>query len=421
MKNPKEYYEKTNKWLMPLLSTVIVVLVFLLGYVFGRTGFTAAWEGGEFTYSFKGTLYPEEREINFNLFWQVWDMLEQNYVDKAIDEQDMFYGAIKGLVGGLKDPHTKFYTPEETESYEMLKAGKFEGIGIELGYLDNEIIIKEVFENSPASEGGLESGDIIRKVNEEDTYGLTVYDVAERIRGEGGTEVILEVYRSDGDAQLSFNITRAEVYVESIVWEKVDNDVAKIVIRRFTEDSYADFTLLWDKVILEIQAEDPKGIIIDMRGNGGGFLDGATYIAGEFLNQGDTVLFIQDREGERQVMKVNRKGVFQEIPIIILVDGGTASASEIFAGTLQYYERAMVIGLPTFGKGTAQDVYKPADWSGASIHIVTQKWLLPNKRWINEDDPIQPDIEVSISTEELKKGEDPQLDEAIRELRSNMD
>lgn len=421
MKNQKKYYVKTNKWLMPLLSIVIVVLVFLLGYVFGRTGFTAAWERGEFTYSFKGTLYPEERELNFNLFWQVWDKLEQKYVDKAIDEQDMFYGAIKGLVGGLEDPHTRFYDPEETESYEMLKAGKFEGIGIELGYLDNEIIIKQVFENSPALKGGLESGDIIRKVNEEDTYGFTVYEVAERIRGEGGTEVMLEVYRSDGDEQLSFSITRAEVYVESIVWEKVDEDIAKIVIRRFTEDSYADFTLLWDKVILEIRDADPKGIIIDMRGNGGGFLDGATYVAGEFLNQGDTVLFIQDREGERQVMKVNRKGVFRDIPIVILVDGGTASASEIFAGTLQYYDRAIIIGVPTFGKGTAQDVYKPDDWDGASIHIVTQKWLLPDKRWINEDNPIQPDTDVSISTEELKKGEDPQLDEAVRKLRSNMD
>ena len=155
MKRSRLYRTKSNNWIVPVLSVVVVILVFLLGFVLGRLGFNAAWESGEFTYTLKGSLYPEEKELDFNFFWEVWDMLGERYVDKAIDEQDMFYGAIKGLVSALDDPATVFYTPSETLEYEEVRSGRLEGIGIELAYENNEVIIKKTLEDFPAEKFGL--------------------------------------------------------------------------------------------------------------------------------------------------------------------------------------------------------------------------------------------------------------------------
>jgi carboxyl-terminal processing protease len=405
-----------NRIIVPVLTVIVVLLVFSLGFVFGRSGFNAAWENGEFTYSFKGSLYPEEKEINFDLFWDVWSKLEETYVDKALDEEEMFYGAIKGMVTSLDDPATRFYTADDTQEYETQRSGKFEGIGIEMGYLDGRIIIKRVFDNSPALTSGLEAGDIITKVDNENILEFSISEVAQKIRGESDTIVVLTVERNGGD--LDFDITRGEVYVKSIDWEMLDNEIALITVRRFTEDTFSNFTYLWDEVIAEVSKQNPSELIIDLRGNGGGYLDGASYLAGEFLNEGEVVLYVQNREGKKEAQKVGRTGVFKDISLVLLVDSGTASSAEIFAGALQHYERATIIGEETYGKGTAQDVDKPMTWGGASIHITTQKWLLPNQRWINQDDPIHPDIEVDVSIEEIKKGEDPQLERAIEELEN---
>lgn len=403
---------KRGKWIVPILSIIILILVFALGVILGRAGFNVAWEGGEFKYTLKGQFYPEEKELNFNLFWEVWDMLEGSYVDKAIDEEKMFYGAIKGIVSALDDPATQFLTPQETETYESERGGKLEGIGIEMHYSNNDVVIKRTIDGSPAQASGLLPGDIIKKVDGEDVSSLSITEIAMKIRGEKGKKVKLTVYRSDEEKELDFEIERDEIYVESINWEEVDNGVIIITLSRFTEDSLTEFESLWDKVVRDVSEKDPKGIIIDLRGNGGGFLEGAVYVAGEFLSKGDTVLFIQDREGEQIAKEVARDGVWKDITVVLLVDSNTASSSEIFAGALQYYGRASVIGEKTYGKGSAQDVVKPLSWGGASIHITTQKWLLPNKRWISHDDPILPDFEVETTLEQIKKGEDPQLDKA---------
>lgn len=407
--------KRNNKFILPILSLIFSGLIFILGFVLGRLGFNVVWEGGDVSYDIKGTLYPEEEDIDFDLFWEVWNKLEEMYVDRSLDEQDMFYGAIKGLVSSLDDPATKFYTPEETEEYEEEKSGKFEGIGIEMGYSNNRVIIKKIFMNTPADESELLEGDIIYKVDETDVSESDVYEIAKLIRGEKGTEVVLTVQRSE-DEEKEISIVRDEVYVGSIDWEIRDDGIAIITVRRFTENTFSDFVYLWETVINKVYQSNPTGLIIDLRGNGGGYLDGAVYLAGEFLEENSVVLYIQNREGVQQTEKVTRDGRFLDIPLVLLVDNGTASSSEIFAGALQYYDRADVIGEKTYGKGTAQDVLKPSDWGGASIHITTQKWLLPDKRWINSDNSIDPDIKVEISLEQIKKGEDPQLNRAIEEL-----
>lgn len=414
-------HSNTNKGserraLVPFLSIVIIILVFALGFVLGRSGFNAAWKDGEFTYSIKGQLHPEEKEINFDLFWDVWNMLDLEYVDKDIDKEAMFYGAIKGMVAGIGDPATRFFTSAETEEYNDDKAGKLEGIGVELGYLNNNVIVKRTIDGAPAAGEGLKAGDIIVEINGEDALELEISAIAQRLRGEGGTKVKVGVKRN-GDV-LSFDITRAEIHVKSITWEMRDDGIAVINLSRFTENTYSEFTQVWDQTVSAVSAENPKGIIVDLRNNGGGYLDGAVYVGGEFIKEGKAVLYIQEREGKHSVMKVSKEGRFLDIPLVLLVDEGTASSSEIFAGAIQHYDRAVIIGESTYGKGTAQAIREPASWGGASLHITTQKWLLPDKRWINHDDPITPDIKVGISIEQIKEGIDPQFDRAIEELKA---
>lgn len=409
--------ERQNKKLtLPILSIIIVGLIFALGFVLGRMGFDAAWRNGEFTYDIKGSLYPQEKEINFDLFWQVWDTLQQNYVDPNLNEENLFYGAIKGMVSSLNDPATRFFTAEETDEYEQDKAGKLEGIGVELGYLDNSVYVKRTIENAPAERMGVRAGDIFSVIDGEDVSGLSIGEVADRLLGEKGTIVNIAIKRN-GDTK-DFTIARDEIYVKSVTWEKRDDGIAVINLRRFTEESFSDFANIWDTTIKEVKESNPRGIIIDLRGNGGGYLDGSVYVGGEFVKKGKVILYVQGRDGKQYDKKVERDGQFLDIPLIILVDAGTASSSEIFAGAMQYYNRATIIGEKSYGKGTAQEVIKPVSWGGASIHVTVQKWLLPDKRWITQDNPIMPDIAVEITVDQIKKGEDPQFDRAIEEMHN---
>lgn len=413
LRNNKKKLE--GRFVVPLLSIGIVILVFILGFVIGRSGFEVAWEDGEFTYAYKGRLYPEEKEINFETFWEVWDILQEDYVEKGLDQQALFYGAVKGMVAGLEDPATRFFTSSETQEYEKDKAGELEGVGIELGYLNGSVIIKRTIENAPAQSAGLQAGDIIEKVDNEDVADSDISTIATKIRGEKGTTVQIGVQRN-GD-ELTFDIERSSIYVKSIIWEKKEDNIVVITISRFTETNYSDFTRLWDETVQAVNDEDPSGIIIDLRGNGGGYLDAASYIAGDFLKKGTVVLYIETRDGAETPMKAENGSTFLETPLVLLVDSGTASASEIFAGAIQHYGRAVVVGEETYGKGTAQEIRDPASWGGASLHITTQKWLLPDGRWINQDNPIQPDIEVEITIEQVKQGVDPQMQRAMQEIK----
>ena len=410
---------KYQRLTVPVLSVIIIVLVFGLGFVLGRSGFNIAWRDGEISYSVKGQLYPEDKEIDFTTFWEVWSLLEGKYVERELEKESMVYGAVKGMVSALDDPATRFFTPDETDEYEYERGGMLQGIGIEMGYMDNNIVIKRLIENAPALTSGLKPGDIIYKVDNESLEDLTISEVAGKIRGEKGTDVLLTVLRGKNTDELSFTITRDEVYVPSIEWEKLEEGIIVVSIRRFTEESLTDFMFLWDKIAGEIASESPSGVIIDVRGNGGGFLDGAVHVAGDFLDKGDVVVYIQDREEKLTAKSVTKKGVLGDVPVVILVDGGTASSSEIFAGALRYYERTSIIGEETYGKGTAQDVIKPEEWDGASIHVTTQKWLLPNKEWISRETPIIPDIIVELTLEQIKKGDDPQLERAKEEVKNS--
>ncbi len=407
-----------NRYLNYIGILVVVACVFVLGFVTGKI-----WGGSqgnpEVFYRITGSREDTEVvELDFDQFWTVWETLSTRYVEKDLEEQEMYYGAIKGMVDGVGDPVTIYLTPEETEAYEDGNAGKFEGIGAELGYENGNVVIVAPLEGSPAKEAGLKPGDVIMKVDGVDVTDENIFTIVTKIRGDKGTDVVITVARN-GDVSLKdITVTRDEINVPSVTFEEMagdDKDVAVVDLDRFTEASLVAWQKQWDSVMDEVEAEDPDVMILDMRGNPGGYFNAAVYAAGEFLDEGDLVAKQRDRGGNEMEYVVDREGRFTGLKLVVLVDEGSASASEILAGALQHHGRALVIGEPTYGKGTAQEIEKFAD--GSSLHITTLKWVLPDGRWLNPEDVVEPDKVVEFTDDDFTDGDDPQMDAALDSAR----
>lgn len=356
-----------------------------------------------------------DQELDFDLYWTIWNEMKDGYVDeKSVDEREMFYGSIKGMVNSYGDPATIFLDPEETEAFSKGSAGNyFSGIGAELGYRDNRIVVISPLSGSPAEKAGLRAGDIIVSVDgEEIKSSESIFDVVLRIRGEAGTEVKIGYFRGGAGQVAEMTIVRGDITVPSMSVEESDLEGVYVIdLSRFTEASLNDWTKKWDDTVDQVVKENPKGVILDLRGNPGGFFDAAVYAAEEFMDEGEVVSMQKDRKGSTLEFKVDRKGRLQDVKLIVLVNEGSASASEILAGALQQSGRAQVVGVNTYGKGTAQSVIDYPD--GSSLHITVLKWLLPDGSWLNTDNPIEPNRVVEISDEQFKAGEDPQLDMAL--------
>lgn len=264
---------------------IVIICVFSVGFLSGKI-----WGGEEERSEIFEVIgrkeNPEVTELNFALFWDVWSTLQDYYVEKDISEQDMYYGAIKGMVDGIGDPVTIFLTSEETNEYKKGNQGKFEGIGAELGYEGGSIVVVAPLEGSPAIEAGLRSGDRIFKVDGEDITSKNIFKVVSMIRGEQGTEVVLSVLHKGDFEAVDVNITRGEITVPSIDYEvKNDGEYIVIDVDRFTEVSAAAWQNQWDETVSDVLAENPKGIILDLRGNPGGYFSSAVWAAGEFWSQ----------------------------------------------------------------------------------------------------------------------------------------
>jgi carboxyl-terminal processing protease len=344
--------------------------------------------------------------------------MESEFVgSEEITDLDKKYGAIKGLVDSYGDPATTFLTPEETESFESTNEGKyFEGIGAELGYEDGYIVVISPIDGSPAKEAGVRPGDIIISVDgEEVSKGDNIYEVVDMIRGEAGTVVTLEVLR-EGDMEVTeIEITRGEITVPSMTLELLEGDIAYLDLARFTDATYLTWVSNWEETTSEIIEKGSKKMILDLRGNPGGYFDAAIYAADEFLAGQEVISLQEDGKGNQKEYKSEKGGDLSDIQLVVLVDAGSASASEILAGALKYHGVAQVVGESTYGKGTAQAIEDFSD--GSSLHITIYKWLLPDETWINRDNPITPDYEVEFTNEDFTEGNDPQLEKAIELLK----
>lgn len=340
---------------------------------------------------------------------RVLERLSSEYLGEYPDTETLTYGAIKGIVESMGDKYTSFLDPEESEAYFSSANNEFEGVGIVLGTEDSYTIVETVLEGNPADKAGLLSGDYITDVDEASVIGMSPYEVASLIRGEAGTEVKLTVYRSSTDDTLVFDVERARIDLENLDWEMLDENIAHISIYRFTEDSVRAFNQNWDSLVDEVVAAGPDSIVIDLRNNPGGYVDSVRYVAEEFLSNGEVIFAEEYRSGNIANAVDQRSGQFEDIPVVVLVNQGSASASEIFAAAIQDNNRGQVVGLETVGKGVEQKLVQLDD--GSLLIVVFRRWLTPDGKNISADDPIIPDILIENTLDE-----DLQLNKAIELL-----
>jgi carboxyl-terminal processing protease len=365
-------------------------------------------------------------KADLSLFWHVWSLLEQKYVDKkAIDPQKMVYGAISGMVASLGDPYTAFFPPEDNKINRENLKGEFGGVGIQLGYKDGTLAVIAPLDNTPAARAGIKAGDLILRIKDKKagidkaTDDVSLLEAVKLIRGKEGSKVTLTLAREGKSEPFDVEVVRGKIVIPTLVSRWIEKDgrrIAHVRLLQFNQVLYSQ----WDKEVSDIvsQKNDPNfaGMILDLRNNPGGFLQGAVYVAGEFLSSG-VVVKQQYASGKEDVFRVNRTGRLPSVKLVVLVNRGSASASEILAGALQHYKRAVIVGERTFGKGTVQEPETLPQ--GAGLHVTISRWLLPDGRRLDKNG-IKPDVLVEVSPDESMGGkQDKILEKGIEEVLKN--
>ena len=361
----------------------------------------------------------QPQDIQFSLFWETYNTLKGRYLDQEkIDDTEILYGAISGMVNSLEDPYTVFMKPDNSKKFMEDISGAFEGVGMEIGIRDEILTVIAPLDGTPAQKAGLRSGDRILAVDEESTSGLSIDELVSKIRGPKGSVVVLTIMRDEWEGSQDFSISRGKIEVPSLVWERYDlngepsekGTVAYLRIYHFTERVGLEFL----KAATEIYLSDIDRIVLDLRNNPGGYLEMAQRIAGFFLERGEVVV-IEDKGDSRQELKAKGDGWFREYPVVVIINEGSASASEILAGALkENREDVQLVGMKSFGKGTVQEMKGFND--GSSLKITIAQWLTPEGNTIHEEG-LQPDVEIDFTEEDFEAGIDPQLQEAIELLK----
>lgn len=414
----------------PRIQIVLVIIISLLvGYYLGITKVNFSWKNFHPQITVASKSPPSNiSNVDFAQFWTVWEKLSDEYYDKSkIDPQKMLNGAISGMVDSVDDPFTYYLPPAQNSNFKQGMAGQFQGIGAELGMKDKKIIVIAPLAGSPAQKAGIKAGDGILAVNNIPTTSWTLSQVVEKIRGPKGTPVKLTVIQKDNATPKEIKIIRDVITVKSVVsWVKKvsdidsvkldksfgDKKVAYISLSQFGDNANTEWLAGVNDMNLKMLKEgDVKGVIVDLRNNPGGYLTDAVFIASEFLKEGSTVVMEEDGKKERTVLKTNRKGLLTDVPVVILINKGSASASEIVTGALKDNDRVTTVGDTSFGKGTVQIADDLG--GGAGIHVTIAKWLTPNGTWVHQKG-ITPDFKVALNPKEPER--DTQLEKAIQQL-----
>ncbi len=347
---------------------------------------------------------------DLSLFWLVWRTLGQTYIDPSkLDPQALLYGAIGGFVDSVGDPYTIFMTPEQNTDFRSVLFGQLEGIGAELDLRDGVVVVVAPLRGSPAERAGLLPQDVITAVDGKTVDGQTLNDVVHRIRGQKGTTVALSVLRGPERKNLQLTITRDAIVIPSV--ESAERATSAGPVGVIMLNQYGDATVAeFEAVLRQFLADGVVGVIVDERGNGGGYLEGAVDLAGFFLPKDSLVVSVTQRNGPGEEHRTKADPIAPSLPVVVLVNQGSASAAEIFAGALQDQKRATVVGTKTFGKGTVQDVIDLP--GGSSLKVTTARWLTPSGRDIGKD-KVTPDVVVDRTAEDFAAGRDPQMDAAL--------
>ncbi|MEK7517781.1 MAG: S41 family peptidase [Patescibacteria group bacterium] len=417
-----------NKKVKLLQIIVIIVTSVLVGYYFGVNKVSVGWDNYKPSFLVVNKEVPASiGNVDFSLFWTVWQKLERQYYDKEkLDPQKMLNGAIEGMTESLEDPYTMFLRPIQNTNFKDGLAGQFSGIGAELGMREKQIIVVAPLSGSPAEKAGLRAGDSILKVNDDLTFNWSLSSTVEKIRGPKGTNVNLTIlHKEKGSRPLEVKIVRDTITVKSVEgWIKEAKDIEGIKISgkagkigyirltQFGDATNQDWISFINKFDLERQGiKDFKGLILDLRNNPGGYLSDAIFIASEFLKQGTPVVIEENGQGMKNTLSVTRGGLFYDSQLIVLINKGSASASEIVGGALRDNKRAILVGETSFGKGTIQQADDLGN--GAGLHITIAKWLTPNGTWVHGAG-LKPDIEIA---QDLKdQSHDMQLEKAVLEV-----
>ncbi len=360
------------------------------------------------------SVFPDEakkRGLDFGLFWEVWDVLEKNSYVQDINKDELYWGAIKGMVAGLGDRYTYFLTPEETKQFADIH-GTFQGIGIEMGMRRGVITVIAPLKNSPAEQAGVRAGDFILAIDDELTADMSIDEAVRKIRGPAGSEVKLLILHKDEEKPREIKIKREEIKIESVKWEWLSDKIALLTINNFNEDTETQFK----KAAHELLRQNVQGIILDLRDNPGGYLEIAVRIGSYFVESEKIIVKEVYPKNQKTIeYKAKNSPILKDIPLVVLVNEGTASASEILAGALRDLRGTKLIGEKTFGKGIVQEYKEFPD--GSSLAFAIAEWHTPNNHNINKEG-LKPDFEVKIASEDEEKKIDPQINKALEVLQS---
>jgi carboxyl-terminal processing protease len=347
----------------------------------------------------------------FEPFWETWNYVNDQYVDQPVDHTLMMRGAIDGMLASLGDPHTSYMDPEIFQQQNAPLQGEYEGIGAWVDVSGEFLIIISPMPGSPAEAAGLKPDDQVIAVDGEDMTGIEGNLVLRRILGEAGTDVTLTIFRPSSNESFDVTITRQKITIPSVTGEMLENDIAYVQLINFGDKTHQDLR----KILKDLLKEKPIGLILDLRNNGGGYLNTAIDVTSEFVNQ-SPIMYEEFGDGERITYKAKPNGLATDIPLVVLINEGTASASEITAGAIQDYERGVLVGKISYGKGSVQNWVTLQNDQGA-IRVTIARWLTPNERQINELG-LTPDIEVEITEEDIEAERDSQLEKAIEILQN---
>ncbi len=361
--------------------------------------------------------------LDFSTFLEVKEILEKNYINQEqIDDQKLVEGAIKGMANSLEDPYTEFMTAEETKEFNSDLNDELEGIGAELTVKDGLLVVVSPLKNSPAMKAGLKPDDIIYKIDGEVAAELSLYNAIKKIRGKTGTEVTLTIVRKGNKTPFEVKIIRQKVSVESVITEDLGEGIWHITISQFSDDTGKEY----QAAIQQVLKAKAKGLILDLRYNGGGYLKGAVDIVAPFFEANQTVVTVKYRDTtQNEVLRTSGKGAALDLPLVVLINKGSASASEIVAGAIQDEKRGVLIGEKSFGKGSVQEVDPLRD--GSSLRFTVANWYTPKERNINKEG-LTPDIEVKEEVSEQTntadqdaaavETKDAQLQKAVEYLKN---
>ncbi len=387
------------------LAVLVVSLVFLgVGYYLGAS---KASVGGSYQLVNKEQGQPEE--LDFSVFWQVWDQVHQRYVNpNEIDDKELVRGAIEGMVGALDDPYSAFMPPNQSEIFSQDLDGSFGGVGIMIELVDGNLTVTSPLEGSPAEEAGLVAEDIIVKIDGQLVEEMSFDEMVSNIRGEIGTDVILTVFRPEDNEQLKFNITREEIVVESVNYKMIEGDIGYLRINQFGNDTLD----LINNASEFFSDQGAQKLVVDLRNNPGGFFDVAVRVSSKFIEDG--VIVYQQNQDQTEGFEAVGKATMSDYDLVVLINEGSASAAEIMAGALRDQKGAKLVGAKTFGKGSVQDLKNIEDWG--SLRITSGRWLTPEKQLINSKG-LKPDLSLEMKASKVGSDNDKQLEKALEILK----